>query len=152
MIQLAQGIGGTVMRYIWLALLLPIAGVSTALYLEFMGGFTKGFGEGFTEAFWAAFEGHSGLPSCATPHAQSDAKRAIESAPFAKTNNLTVVAITDPKTIDSSGEKVACRATVALSNATTGSVDYSFAKDSSLPSDQYRVRALLELESFQPHP
>lgn len=48
----------------------------------------------FTEAFMAGFEGHGGLPSCGSPHGQSDAKSALENAPFAKTLHINIVAIT----------------------------------------------------------
>jgi hypothetical protein len=45
-----------------------------------------------------AFEGHAGVPSCASSHGQSDVKQAINNGPAAKTTGLAVVGIIDVKT------------------------------------------------------
>jgi hypothetical protein len=72
---------------------------------------------GFIEAFISGFEGHGGMPSCDSSHGKSDAKQAIENAPFAKSYGITIVAITDAKTISADTHKVDCKAMVILNSS-----------------------------------
>jgi hypothetical protein len=106
------------------------------------------FGRGFVDGFIAGFEwqqeGHPGLPSCDSRVGQADAKRALEGSPLAKTLNITIVTFTNPQTFSTSKDKVECEASVMLNSSATGSIDYSFSKNSSLPSGQYLVRAVLK--------
>jgi len=107
---------------------------------------------GFVESFIYGFEGHAGLPSCESSHGQSDAKRAIENAPFAKTLGISIVAISDAKTISANTQKVDCTAMVILNSAKKGVMSYSFTKDPSFSSGQYYAKAELELDTFRPYP
>jgi hypothetical protein len=107
---------------------------------------------GFTEGFMMAFEGHAGLPSCGSSHGQSDAKRAIENGPTAKTTGVAVIAISDTKTISANAQKVECAATAILNSAQKAPMIYSFTSDPSLGSRSYLVRAKVDLESIKPYP
>lgn len=107
---------------------------------------------GFTEAFMYGFEGHAGLPSCDSSHGQSDAKAALENAPFAKTLHINIIAITEAKMTSGNTEKVECQAAVILNNSKKGKMNYTFTHDPTLPSGQYFVQSSLDLESFQPYP
>jgi hypothetical protein len=107
---------------------------------------------GFTESFVMAFEGHAGLPSCASSHGQSDAENAIENSPTAKTTGVAVIAISDSKTISANGQKVECTATAILNSAQKAAMIYSFSLDPSLGSGRYIVRAKIDLDSIKPYP
>jgi hypothetical protein len=117
--------------------------VAVVLGLYLMRGFITGF-------MWG-FEGHPGLPSCQSSEAQSGAERAIDNSPYAKASGIAIIGFSDEKTVSSSPEKVACKATVVLNNSEKGTIDYSFAKDPSLPFGKYYIRALLETGTFRPY-
>jgi hypothetical protein len=106
---------------------------------------------GFIEGFISGFQGHAGMPSCESSHGQSDAKRAIENSPLAKTSGVAVLTLTDVRQISATTQKVECTAMVILSNAQKGAVNYSFTQDPSLGAAQYYVRTLLDLPSFKPY-
>lgn len=110
------------------------------------------YGPGVISGFMWGFEGHDGLPSCDSSFGQTGAKRAFENSPFAKTNGIEIVAMSDVKTISADPEKVVCKATVILNSSKQGIIDYSFLKEPSLGAGQYFVQALLELETFRPYP
>jgi hypothetical protein len=107
---------------------------------------------GFTEAFMTGFDGHPGLPSCASSHGQSDVKRAIENGPNAKMTGLAVIGMTDVKTISANAEKVECTATAILNSAQQGLMNYSFTSAPSLGTGQYFIHAKVEPDSIKPYP
>lgn len=111
-----------------------------------------GFFDGLAEGFVSGFEGHPGLPSCASSHGQSDVMRAIDDSPFAKTSGLAAISIGNPKTVSANAQKVECTATVILNSARKGPVNYSFTNDSSLERGKYLVHASLDPESFTSEP
>jgi hypothetical protein len=107
----------------------------------------------FISAFISGFSiGRGGLPSCDSSYGQSGAKQAIENSPLAKTSGITIIAMSDAKTISATTEKVECKATVILNSAEKGIIDYRFTKDSSLGRGQVFIRAFLEADSLQPYP
>jgi len=106
---------------------------------------------GFTEAFISGFEGHPGLPSCESTRGQSDAKKALENAPLAKSIGIAIIAITNAKTISANAQKVECTATAILNSATDGTINYSFTNDPSLGRGKYYIQSSLEPDSFHPH-
>ena len=107
---------------------------------------------GFIEGFMMAFEGHAGLPSCSSSHGQSDAKRALENGPAAKTSGLVVIAISGTKTISASAQKVECAATAIFNNARQGALNYVFTSDPALGSGNYIIRASVDPDSIKPYP
>jgi hypothetical protein len=107
---------------------------------------------GFTEGFMMAFEGHAGLPSCSSSHGQSDAKRALENGPAAKTSGVVVIAISGTKTISASAQKVECAATAIFNNARQGALNYVFTSDPALGSGNYIIRASVDPDSIKPYP
>ena len=114
------------------------------------------FGRGFVYGFIAGFEwqqeGHPGIPSCDSSIGQSDAKRALEGSPIAKTLNITIVTFANPRTLSISESRVECHATVMLNSSATDSIVYSFSKNSSLPRGQYLVRANLQEDDLNAAP
>jgi hypothetical protein len=109
------------------------------------------YGPGFISSFMWGYEGHAGLPSCASSYGQTDAERAFENSPFAKTSGIEIVAMSDVITISAGPEKVACKATIILNSSRQGIMDYSFSKATSLGAGQYFVQASLDLETFHPY-
>jgi hypothetical protein len=107
---------------------------------------------GFLEGFREGYEGHAGLPSCGSSHGQSDAKDAIENSPWAKRLGITVLAVTDAKTISANAQRVECSAAMILNSAQKGVVNYSFTNDPSLGSGKYYIRAELDVGSVKPYP
>ena len=112
----------------------------------------SGFTESFVENFAWSFAGHAGIPSCKSSHGRSDAKRAIENSPVAKTSGITVEAVMEVKQISANAQKVECTAMAILNTAEKGVINYSFAIDPSLSSRQYYIQAALDLPSFKPYP
>jgi hypothetical protein len=102
---------------------------------------------GFTKGFMSGFEGHAGLPSCASSHGQSDVKRAFNDSPAAKTTGLAIVGMVNVKTSSADASKVECSATALLNSAQQGVVSYSFLP---MGSGQYYVHAKIEPESIGP--
>jgi hypothetical protein len=107
---------------------------------------------GFFEGFMSGFEGHPGLPSCSSSHGQDDAQQAIDNAPFAKASSITILALTEPKSLSASAQKVECTGMVILNTGRKGIINYSFTNDPSLGSGKYFVQASLDLPSFKPYP
>jgi hypothetical protein len=128
----------------WLVLIVLAAIGAVAYY--------SGFIDSFVEAFDSSFHGHAGLPSCDSLHGKADATKAIDNAPFAKANNLNIIALTNPKTITVSAVKVQCQATAILNVGKQVVIDYSFAKDASFSEGQYYVQSSLEIETARPYP
>lgn len=127
---------------------IALAGLAVLGVALYYSGFTEAFVESFT---WSA-AGHAGLPSCQSSHGQSDAKHAIENSPFAKTNGIAVIVITDVKQISADAQKVECTAMAILNSAQKGVINYSFTNDPSLGGGQYYIQAALDLPSFKPYP
>jgi hypothetical protein len=117
-----------------------------------VGLYASGFAEGFVEGFISSVHGHPGLPSCESSHGQSDAKRAIENSPLAKTTGLSVIALTDPKTLSIAAQKVECSATIVLNSARKGVLTYSFVADASMGSGKYLIRASVDPDSLVSYP
>jgi hypothetical protein len=109
--------------------------------------YSSGFFTSVVDGFTAQREGHAGLPSCGSSTGQSEAKRAFESSPFAKQQGLSVVVISDVKTIEAGAEKVECTATVILNSTQTGALNYSFEPNASVGSWNYLIRF-----RFEPNP
>jgi len=107
-------------------------------------------GIGLVYGFITGWQGHPGLPSCESSHGQADAKRAMENSPFAKNLSLTIITMTDPKSVALNSNRVVCQATVIFNNSEKRTLGYSFTKDPSMPSGQYLVRAWLGADSSQP--
>jgi hypothetical protein len=107
---------------------------------------------GFVESFIYGFEGHAGLPSCDSSHGQKDAKNAMENSPMMMTLHLSIVDISQIKTISANTEKVECQATIILNSAQQGLLNYSFNHGAGMPTGKYFVRSALDLESFKPYP
>lgn len=107
---------------------------------------------GFVEGFVTGFEGHAGLPACDSSHGKDDAKRAVENSPFAKSNNLTIIGVINPKTITANDMKVECQATALLNSAKQVVMDYSFTKQPGLAGAQYLIRASLDADTVKPFP
>jgi hypothetical protein len=128
------------MRRLWLFLIVLVAVGGLAYY------------SGFVEAFIFAFEGHPDLPSCDSSHGKDDAKRAMDNSPFAKSSNLNVIALINPKTISVSGTKVQCQATAVLNMGQQVVMDYSFTKDASFGAGHYYVQASFETSTLRPYP
>jgi hypothetical protein len=112
----------------------------------------SGFASGFIEAFEFSFHGHPGLPSCDSSHGVDDAKRAMDNSPFAKSNNLNIIALINTKTLSVSETNVRCQATAVLNIAKQVLLDYSFTKDASFGSGQYYVQASFEADTARPYP
>ena len=107
---------------------------------------------GFIEGFIYGFEGHPGLPSCASSRGQSGAKQAIENSPFAKTSGIAILVVTEAKQTSANAKKVECTAMVILNSAKRGIINYSFTNDPSLGGGRYYIQAALDLASFKPYP
>jgi hypothetical protein len=107
---------------------------------------------GFAEGFVSGFEGHPGLPGCNSSHGRSDAQRAIDNSPWAKSSGIAVVAISDTKALSANGQKVECSATVILNSAQKGMLTYSFAVVPSLGNGQYYINASIDADSLTPYP
>lgn len=127
---------------LWIAIALCIAAAIT-LYLK------RDFIYGFIAELEWAQEGHPGLPSCDSRIAQTDARRAFENSPLAKTFGITIVNFANPLTLSASKSRVECKATVILNSSATGYIDYNFRTDSSLPRGKYLVLAALEMDNFK---
>jgi hypothetical protein len=107
---------------------------------------------GFAEGFVMGFEGHPGLPGCDSSHGKSDAQRAVDNSPWAKTSGIAVLAISDMKTLSANGQKVECSAMVILNSAQKGTMTYSFEPVPSLGSGQYYVKTSIDRDSLTPYP
>lgn len=110
------------------------------------------YSTGFVEGFMSGFEGHPGLPSCDSSHGQSDAKQAIENGPLARSSSITVLAVTDPKRVSASAERVECTGMAILNSGQRGIINYSFTNDPTLGGGKYLIRASLDLPTFKPYP
>ncbi|WP_407146296.1 hypothetical protein [Bradyrhizobium sp. ORS 86] len=107
---------------------------------------------GASDSLVAGLEHQAALPACDSSHGVDDAKKAIENSPAAKSSSLTVVALTDAKSLFVSDSKVECTGVVILNSARRGTINYSFTKDPSLAAGTYLINAALDLPSFKPYP
>ena len=119
-----------------------LAALGTGLYFT-------GNVDAFVENYAWSRDGHPGLPSCDSSHGQSDAKRAIDNSPFAKTYGIAVVVLSQPQKVSANAQKVECTASVILNSAKKGTMSYSFSADPSFGFGKYLVQAALDLPSFE---
>jgi hypothetical protein len=110
-------------------LLIGVGVVLIIAAVAYASGSLNGFTRSFTESRKSVLEGHQGIPSCDTETGLANARAAIDNSPLLKKNAISALAISSPKTISSSEDRVECEGDVLLSDVRKGPISYSFTKD-----------------------